>query len=279
MGLLWLFAVQALARVASGYLLSRAIQLLGAQLKVRLYDHLQALPLAFFQQRRHGDTLALLTHDVYVVSGYAGATLLAVVPMLLVVAGAAVAMLRIDARLAVLALLMIPLFYLALKVLGRRLRPLSAQLREEDALAVAIAEENLGMLPAIKTFTREATESGRFRSQVDRVSLTAERRLRASVALGPLLQFVASAAVIAVLWLAGSRVAQGGLSADSLVAFLLYGQLMLRPVAGLSDVYGQTQTARASLARLLHALDEPPEEPVAVGATLPPVRGAIAFER
>jgi subfamily B ATP-binding cassette protein MsbA len=245
---------------------------------VRLYDHLQSLPLAFFQKRRHGDTLALLTHDVYVVSGYAGATLLAVVPMLLVVAGAAIAMLRIDARLALLALLMIPLFYLALKLLGRHLRPLASQMREEDALAVAIAEENLGMLPAIKTFTREEAESGRFGAQVGRASLTADRQLRASVWLGPLLQFVASAAVIGVLWLAASRVAQGGLTAESLVAFLLYGQLTLRPVAGLANVYGQTLTARASLARLLGALDEAPEEADAAGATLPPVRGAIAFE-
>lgn len=277
--LLALFALQASVRALNSMVLGDAIQLLGAHLRVRLYDHLQSLPLAFFAQRRHGETLALLTQDVHVVSGYAGATLTAAVPMLLMVVGAALAMLRIDGRLAALAVLMIPAFYFLLKVMGRGLRPLATQLREEDARVVAMAEENLGMLPAIKTFTREPRASTEFDGQVERVSAVAHRQLRANATLGPLLQFVASAAVVLVLWMASGQVARGALSAESLVAFLLYGQLMLRPVAGLANLYGQTQTALASLRRLQGALDETPEESrTASTVTLPPVRGTIAFE-
>ena len=109
----------------------------------RLFRHLLNLPLAYFQQRRHGEILALLTNDVARLAGYISGTLLSVVPLVLTVAGAALMMLRIDARLTLLVVLMIPLFYLLLKVLGRRLRPLSSQLQQAHADSVAIAEENL----------------------------------------------------------------------------------------------------------------------------------------
>ena len=62
------------------------------------------------------------------------------------------------------------------------------------------------------------------------------------------------------------------------VSFLLYAQLLTRPVSGLADVYGQTQSVRGSLGRLLRALDEPPESPSEAGAAMPQVNGDIRFE-
>jgi ABC-type multidrug transport system fused ATPase/permease subunit len=97
--LLGLFAAQALLRFASSWLLGRTAEYILADLRTRLYDHLQALPLAYFQQRRHGEILALLTNDVARLAGYISGTLLSVVPLGLTVAGAGVMMLRIDARL------------------------------------------------------------------------------------------------------------------------------------------------------------------------------------
>ena len=61
LALLGLFAVQALFQFSSGYLLDSTSEQIVADLKIRVYDHLQALPLSFFHQRRLGDTLALLT--------------------------------------------------------------------------------------------------------------------------------------------------------------------------------------------------------------------------
>src|SRR5277367_5520513 len=86
--MLALFAAQALLKVGDTYLLGGTAERIVSDLKVRLYDHLQALPLAFFQQRRHGETLSLLTRDVYVVGGYLSGTVLSVVPLLFTVAGA-----------------------------------------------------------------------------------------------------------------------------------------------------------------------------------------------
>ena len=276
LGLLALFAVQALLKFANAWLLGRTAESILADLRTRLYDHLQALPLAYFHQRRHGEILALLTNDVERLTSYISGTLLSVLPLVLTLVGAVLLMLRIDARLTLLILVMIPLFYLMLKVLGRRLRPLSGQLQQAHAEAVAIAEENLTLLPAIKTFTREPLESARYRRQIARiVSLSNEERL-IYAALGPSVQFLAAAGMVMVLWLLGS-VEQTRTPAE-MVSFLLYAALLTRPVSSLAEVYGQTRQARGALERLNEVLREPPEPPPGLGRILPPVRGEIELE-
>jgi subfamily B ATP-binding cassette protein MsbA len=275
LALLALFAAQALLKFANGYLLSRSAEQILADLRIRLYDHLQALPLGFYHQRRQGDVLALLTNDVAHLSGFLSGTLLATVPLLLTVAGAVVLMFRIDARLAGFVALLVPLFYLLLKVLGRRLRPLAAQLQDAHADAIATAEENLGMLPAIKTFTREARESARYRGKIHRIlHLCAEQR-RIYAALGPTLQFLAAASMVAVLWVMSEQMAARP-PAD-MVSFLLYAALLTRPVSALADVYGQTRQAGGALQRLKSVLTESPEPFANAAHTLGHVRGEIEF--
>jgi len=274
-GMLGLFALQALLRFATAYVLDSTADRIVADIKVRLYDHLQALPLAFHQRRRLGDTLALLTNDVYVVSGFLSGTAVTVVPLAVTAIGSALMMLRIRVDLAILALVLVPLFYLVMKVAGRRLRPLSVQLQDEEANAVALAQENLGLLPAIKVFTREPQESARYRAQIDRILGLSARQRRIYAAFGPLMQFIAAAGIVLVLALASGELLDGSLAPAALVSFLLYAQLLARPVAGLADVYGQTQGLRGALARLQQAIAEPPEASEPTGKALPPVRGEV----
>ncbi|MDH4096299.1 MAG: ABC transporter ATP-binding protein/permease [Betaproteobacteria bacterium] len=275
LGLLVLFALQAVLHFGNTYVLGRSAERMLADLRTRLYDHLQALPLAFHHERRRGEVLALLTNDVEILSGFLSGTLPSVLPLLLTVAGAVVLMFRIDAHLALYVAVLVPLFYLLLKVLGRRLRPLARRLQEAHAGAVAIAEENLGMLPAIKTFTRETRESDRYRRQVRRIVRlsAAERRIHA--ALGPTLQFLAAAGLLLVLWLMSTG-AEARSPAET-VSFLLYAALLTRPVGALADVYGQARRTRGVLERLHEVLTEPPEPLLRSGPDLPPARGEVEF--
>jgi len=80
-----------------------------------------------------------------------------------------------------------------------------------------------------------------------------------------------------VLALASGDLAAGKLSPAQLVSFLLYAQLLARPVGSLADLYGQTQGVRGSLSRLQQAMDEPPEPQGGGGVPLHRARGEIEF--
>ena len=254
-----LFSAQALLRVASGYIFAKRAALILADIRVRLYDHIQSLPIAFFQQRQQGALLSILSNDVAVISYYLSGTLIGVVPMLMAVIGSVVFMLTIDTSLAIVATLAIPVFYLLIKVAGRRVRPVAHELQEAYAQAFAVEQENIEMLPAIKAFTRENAETARYRTRVDEVVRLTLKQQWLDSAMGPGVQWLAGLGVLVILWLAGDRVDTGRLGTGELVAFLLYATLLTRPVSALAGFYGATQRARASMERLQTVFVAPPE--------------------
>jgi subfamily B ATP-binding cassette protein MsbA len=268
------FAVQALLSIGDGYLLSRTGEHIVSALRERVYDHLQSLPLEYHHDRRRGDVLSLLTRDVDVLSGYITGTLIAIAPLVLTFFGAWILMLRIDWFLAGLAGLLVPLFFMVVKLLGRHIRPLSKQVRVAHAGSVAIAEENLSLLPIIKAFTREPEAARQYQNQSRRV-LALSNRLHLSLStLHPIMGFLSASGIVVLLWLASTE-----LSPAALVSFFMYGLLMVRPMSGLAATWGETQHARAALERLNEVFRVQPE-PLSSGArALPPVKGSIVFER
>jgi ATP-binding cassette, subfamily B, bacterial len=273
-GLLGLFAVQAVLSFLNQRLLGEASAAILADLRTRLYDHLQALPLPYFQQRKQGEVLALLTNDVDELADYISGTLLGLPSLLLTFLGAMVLMGRIDLRITLLVVLAVPLFYLVMKVLGRRLRALSREVQQSQAEAVGIAEENLGLMSAIKTFVREPLESRRYGQKVAELRQLTNQQVRVYATLGPTIQFLAAAAMVLVLWLLSEGAENR--SPSEMVSFLLYAAMLTSPVSSLADIYGQTRQAQGALTRLGEVLGEEVEDQA--GTPLPTVRGKIELE-
>ncbi len=274
---LWLvlFTVQAIVRFASTFLLTRSGARILAHLSSRLYDHLQALPVGYFQQRKRGDVLALLSNDVAILSHFVTGTLAGLLPMLLVLVGAYVLMARIDAQVALLVAALMPVFFVVLKLLGRGIRPISSALVQKQADNLAIAEENLGLLPLIKSFTREASESQRFERHTHEVLRLRTRQLKLQAILSPALQWLSSAGILLILWVSSGHLLRGELSVPELVSLLLYGMLFARPVSGLANLYGDLQQARGASQRLQEIFAVAPEPDDSNASPLPPLRGAI----
>ena len=249
-----------------------------ADLRQRVYDHLQSLPLGFHQAHRQGDTLALMTYEVARLSHFLSSTLISIPPLLLTVLGACVLMLRIDPLLALLVPLLVPAFYLILKIVGRRLRGLAQQLQQAEAEVVGLAEENLEMLPALKSFTREAEESARYRKQIDHAMQLTLRENRIYAAMEPLIGLVAAAAAVLLLFFAGRSLQTGSLTPAELFSFLFYAALLTQPVGSLANLYGQIQTTRGTLARLQNVLREQPEPGYAATGRMQRAEGEIRVE-
>ena len=268
---------QALLQVAGSYLFSRRAALVLADIRLRLYDHIQSLPVGYFQERQHGRVLSILSNDVAVLSHYLSDTVVGFLPLAVTLVGSIVMMFTIDWTLALFAILAVPVFYVLVKLLGRGIRPLSNALQEAHAQAFAVEEENLQMLPAIKTFTRETLESERYRSRVDEVTRLTIRQQWVESALGPGVYWCAALGVLLVLWLAGDRLQSGEMGKGALVSFLMYTALLTRPVGAFAGAWGQTQHARASVERLLEVLRAEPERYLPQVQPLRVESGAISF--
>jgi ABC-type multidrug transport system fused ATPase/permease subunit len=275
---LGLGAVSALLSLSSGYLVGATGEDMSATLRTRVYEHLQTLPMSYFHQRKQGETLSLLTRDADVISQFITQTLVQVLPHVVTFAGAFALMALLDPMIAGLALVLMPLYYLAMKLIGRRIRPIASEWVQSWSRMYAFAEENLGLLPAIKAFTREPVESARFADRNRELRTLSKRQIQVQSALAAAVSFLATAGLLALVWIGARHVQAGQLAAPELVSLLLYAMLMTRPVSGLASVYGQVQRTRGAAERLLACFTEQPEPDSAGARALAQVRGDIRFE-
>ena len=254
-----LVALQALLGYLVWIQLQKVSGRLVADASTQVYAHLQALPLAWHQARRRGDVLALLTGDVYRLGHYLTDTLLPLLPLLLTFAGAVVMMARLAPPLALAIGLLLPVLFLALRLVGRRLRPLGHASTQAWADQSALAEQNLALLPAIKTFATEGLEQSNFRDKAEAVHATALRQARLQGAVTPVVHVIGAGLVLLVLGLGGQLVLRQGIGIGELVSVFLYGLVLVVPVSQLARVFGDTQAARGTLQRLQDMLAATPE--------------------
>jgi ABC-type multidrug transport system fused ATPase/permease subunit len=278
--LAWLAALAAcgLLEYVAGLLGARLEAKVAAELGCRTYDHLQSLPLHWHQERRRGEVLSLLVNDVWRVASFIGSALLPMIPLALGAVATIGILLWLDPLIGACVALGVPVFTLLVRLMTRGLRPVADERMQAEAVKFGIADQNLGVLPLIKAFTREPGEARRFREQSNQVHHLELRQRGRQTLLAPTVRWLATAAVLALLWVCASRMLAGSMSAVTLVTLMLYGLLLAPPASQLAALWGQWQHAGASLQRLqelfAHA-PEPDEGRFDPGR----VRGEIAFDK
>jgi ABC-type multidrug transport system fused ATPase/permease subunit len=277
---LWLalLAIGSLISFFTSYRIGSTGQQLTCELRNRLYQHMQLLPVGYYQQRRRGDTLTLLSTDAAIISSFVTDTLVQLLPALLTFTGAFLLMAWLDVTIALLSILFLPAYVVTMKLLGRRLRPLSRAWVDANSQMVSVVEENLGMLPAIKAFTREQHEQLRFEAANSELLGLSRQQLRVQATLSPAIGFLGGLGLVALLWVGTSHIESGQLEAPQLVSLLLYAMLLVSPLRTLANVYGRIQRTRGSAERIIEFLGEQ-SEPADEGKRLLEVgKGHIRFE-
>ncbi len=247
--------LRALVGMMSGRISLRIL----AALRAKVHDHLQALPLSVHQRHTQGDLLALSTWEIDRLGSFLAETLVSLPAQVVTALGAIFLMARIDPVLAAAVPVLVPAFFLAGRVVGRRLRRLGEEAQRADAALAEAASRDLAMLPAIKAFTREEIAS---RDYAERVAAARDVNIRINdlyAVYGAAMTLVASLGAVGLLVFAGGSLRAGEMTASDAVSFLLYAALLTRPVGALALVYGQIQATRGTLARLDGILGAPPE--------------------
>ena len=274
-----IFIIRSIFDFAQNYLVSYVNERLVANVRKQVYGHLQALPLAFFNDRRTGEVMSRVTTDVVVVQTGLTTNLLTLVQQVFTLVGSVIIIVLIDWRLTLLILILVPLVVLMAMVFGRRFRGLSKGVQEELGVVNTILEETLSAIRVVKAFAREPYEIQRFDAGVEEAFRIAMKRTWVRAFFGPLMGLISFIAIAVVVWYGGTEVLAGHLSPGQLISFVIYMVLIAGPVASLSNLYTQTQEALGAAERIFELLDTEPERPDSPNAVkLPNVAGHIVFE-
>lgn len=247
------------------------------ELRREAYDRLQSLPVSFHEKSRHGDLLALVTNEVGALSNFLTATLANLPSNLVTAIGACILLFWLDPTLALIVPLIVPAFYIAMRLIGRRLRGLSQRVQQSAARLIELAERDLELTPAIKAFAAEETYARGYADQAESLRRTSFERSRITLSLAPAIALIAALGAVALVMFAARDLASDAKSPADLFAFLLYAALLTRPVGTLAGIYGELQVARGALARLEAVFEHPPEPGYSASGKIDRAHGAIGF--
>jgi ATP-binding cassette, subfamily B, bacterial MsbA len=275
-----IFAAQSVFYFVRGYLLAYIGERVMADLRIRLFEHLQGLSLSFYNERRTGELVSRLTNDVSTVRGVVTSDISTALSQVLTFFGALVLIIITDWRLTLFMFALIPLVMVIAIFFGRKLRTLSSDVQDQLANATTVLEEAIGGVRVVQSFTREPYEIGRFTGSIEQTFKLAMKRVRLSSMFGPTISFLGFAAVVSIFWFGGHEVLAGRLTAGQLFMFLVLTLTIAGSIGQFSGLWTGLQEALGATRRLFEILDMQSDIKGQPGApTLPPLEGSIRFEQ
>jgi len=279
-GLLFLFAVQALLNFVQVYLLSATGERVVAALRKELFAHLVKLSPGFFADRRSGELTSRLSTDTALLQAVLSHQLSELARQSLYLVGGIVMLTLTHPRLTATTLAVVPIVVGAAMLFGRMLRRASTGVQDRVAEAMGSAEEAFSQIRVVQSFTREKEEVRRYDAHLADVITAAIRRARIRGMFFGVITFCAFGGVVAVMWQGGRLVLEGALTPGSLVQFLLYAITVAASVGALASLFGSYQEAVGAVKRVFELLETKPqiEEPKNPVHLSRPVRGQVRFE-
>lgn len=259
-----LFLLSAALGVAQTWLTSTVGNEVTGDLRVRLFDHLQAMELGFFTRTKTGVIQSRLQNDVGGVSGVLTNTVTSILGNVVTVISALVAMVIIDWRLTLIAVFLMPILIFVQRRVGQVRARIAGQTQESLSELTSITQETLSVSGILlsKAFNRQRTESGRYREEnVNQVRLQVQRAMSGQGFFAVVQVLMAS--VPAVIYLVSGYLIFGGtggtaITAGTVVAFTTVQARLLQPLMGLMRVALDLQTSKALFARIFEYLDMVP---------------------
>ncbi len=250
-------------------------------LRRALYDHMQQMGLRFFTNTKSGELVSRLNNDVVGAQRAVTSTLVGIITNVVLLTITLGIMLYLQWQLTLLAIIILPLFILPSRRVGKILRRLTREQMEHNGKMNALMGETLNVSGAllVKLFGRRADEVARFSSHAADVRDIGVR----SAVIGRWFFWgvgLASALGAAmVYWVGGYFAIQGTFTTGQLVAFAVYLTQLYGPLAALVNARVELATSLVSFERVFEVLDLPVEiqdQPAAV--QLDDVQGAVTFE-
>jgi len=246
-------------------------------LRVRLFDHLQTLPLGYFQRTRAGQTIARVISDTDQVKTAVSAALASLLQNIVVILVYVVILFGLSVKLTLLSLLLAPVLLLIIRPMINRLRRRSRELAAERGEVTSQVGEMIASAKLVRAYVAEAFELARFTELAERYRKRVLRAQRYSSLTSPVSEVFGGFMIVLIL-VVGTRLALGAtLDPAVLITFLAVSLRLMSPIKSVSNYPTVMASAVASAERVYEVLDLPSAEGDRPGETTAEFSERIEF--
>ncbi len=250
-----------------------------ADLRNKLFAHLERLSLGFYERNRAGVVISRITNDVEALDQLVTDGVTSLIQNTLLLVGTAVVLFLLDWQLALATLTVLIPMALVTAWFRSRSNRAYRRVRERLGLVTATLAEDIAGMRVVQSFTREPVQQKAFHGVNDRYRAANYETTVLNAIYFPAVDLLATAATAIVFGYGGWLVYHGEMTAGTLFAFALYLSNFFDPIQQLSQLYNTFLSAIAALDKIIGVLDEEPQVVDPAGAaTMPRIEGRVHFE-
>lgn len=228
----------------------------GAELRKEEFAKVQSFSFANTDHFSTSSLITRLTSDVTILQTAISNGIRPIVRSPVMLLTALLLTFTINARLAVIFLLAIPILGMGLFVIVRKVSPLYRLMQTSIDQVNTIVQENLNAIRVVKSYVRSDYEEEKFEVVSNDLRMASEQAFRTSVWNLPLFQLVMYATIVCILWFGGNMIFAGTMKVGELTGFLSYVLQILNSLMMISNVFLMLTRSIASGERILAVLDE-----------------------
>ena len=226
----------------------------------KLYNHIQKLSLGYFNKEKSGTITSVIINDVEQLQGALSVAFQKLFVEPINILTFATLLFIISWKLALIAIVIIPLAGVAIITIGKSIRRKSRRTQKKIAEIMQILSENLSSIRIVKAFVNEKEEIKKFSRETTNYLSLHLKRARLDLIAAPITESFGVIIGVVLLWYGGSEVIlQRGLIAEDFIRFILILFSILGPIKQLSNVNIRIQAGAASAERIFNLLDTEPQ--------------------
>ncbi|MDA8412359.1 MAG: lipid A export permease/ATP-binding protein MsbA [Desulfobacteraceae bacterium] len=259
LGIVAIFTLRGLSRYLNDYFMRTATQLVVQDIRNLLYARNMAMGLRFFGSQSTGTLMSRVLNDVIVMQEGMISLILGVFRDGISAAALLGVIFYRNWQLALISFLVIPLTVYPAQKIGKRLKSISRQSQEKMGDIASILQETFSGIKVIKAFSLEQRSIEKFRE----TNLGYYVFMRKSIKYGnlstPIMEFITSLGIAAVVWFGGIKVMSGQMSAADFFSFITAMALVYSPIKKLNSSFNDFQRCLGAAERVFEVIDKKPE--------------------
>jgi subfamily B ATP-binding cassette protein MsbA len=279
LAIIGIFILKGIFDYGQAFLMSYVGQKIIADLREKVYSHIQSLSLSFFTKNPTGILMSRIMNDVGMIQGAVTDAVTGLLKDVFTIIGLVAVIFYRDWRLALIAMVVFPVAVYPVVKFGRKLRSYSTRSQTSMAELTTILLETITGTRIVKAFNMEDYERKRFAKENRRLFGIQIKSVRVRAITHPLMEILGGVGIACIVFYGGYNVIQGEATPGTFFSFLAALLMLYEPVKRLSGVNNTVQQGLAAAARIFEVLDTVPEVRDKPGArTLPAVSREVEYE-
>ena len=269
----------AIATYIDNYYTESVGQYVAHDLRMRTFHHLQRLSLGYYNTHQTGTMLSTITTDIQTIQGFASSSTLNILVDMLTIVCMLALMFWLNWDFTLIAIGVTPFLLLFVSRFKKAVKKATHEVRKEQADIVAVVQQGLESMQAVKAFGRQDTEQEELR-EVSHATVGAALKARSIKAiLSPVVTVTVAVCTAVVLWRGAYLILAGVMTVGALTVYLSYLNKFFKPVKDLATTTNAIAQAAVGVDRIRAILETDTIIPEKAGAIdAPPVQGQIVFE-